>query len=105
MNLARSGNKYLTDMEPWKLFKSDPERTETIMYICLQITSALCVLSYPFIPFASKKLTDILQLKNLQWDSVSFDMLQSKSKIKKAEHLFPKVEDLQIDQQLKKLRG
>ena len=105
MNLARSGNKYLTDMEPWKLFKSDSERTATIIYICLQITSALGVLSHPFIPFSSNKLKDILQLKDIQWDDVSFGILQENSKIKKVEHLFPKVEDLQVSQQLKKLRS
>ncbi|MEE2954029.1 MAG: methionine--tRNA ligase [Bacteroidota bacterium] len=105
MNLARVGNKYLTDMEPWKLYNSNPKRTETIIYICLQITSALCVLSNPFMPFSSKKLKAILNLKQMKWHDVTFGILKSESQIQNIEHLFHKVEDLQINKQLKKLHS
>ena len=68
MNLARLGNKYLTENEPWKIFKTDPDRVKTVMNISLQITANLAVLSEPFLPFTSKKLYKMLNLKNKTWD-------------------------------------
>ena len=73
MNVARLGNKYLADEEPWKTFKTDKERTETVMYIALQIASALATLSEPFLPFTSEKLKKMLNLSeaNYSWEDIS----------------------------------
>ena len=68
MNLARVGNKYLADNEPWKLFKEDRQRTETIMNISLQITASLAILSEPFMPFTSDRLKKLLNIDNFSWD-------------------------------------
>ena len=68
MNLARLGNKYLADTEPWKLKKTDEKRTETIMNISMQISASLAVLSEPFMPFSSKKLKGLLNLDNVTWN-------------------------------------
>lgn len=110
MNLARLGNKYLADEEPWKQIKSDPERVKTIMYVALQIASALSVLSEPFLPFTSKKLKEILNLdqkNDLRWPSVVSDkaLLGSDHIINKASLLFSKIEDAEIQQQIDKLEA
>jgi len=111
MNLARLGNKYLADEEPWKVIKEDPERVQTIMYVALQIATALAVLSEPFLPFTSAKLKRILALDtsaiNLTWDNVSINenLLASGHQIGKAELLYRKVEDQEIQAQLDKLEA
>lgn len=111
MNLARLGNKYLADEEPWKVIKEDEERTQTIMYIALQIASALAILSEPFLPFTSKKLKSILCHAELVeasiWNSISEgqELLQASHKIGKAELLFSKIEDAEIQAQLDKLEA
>ncbi|MGK0494430.1 MAG: methionyl-tRNA synthetase [Maribacter sp.] len=112
MNLARLGNKYLADEEPWKVIKQDEERVKTIMYVALQIATALAVLSEPFLPFTSKKLKTILNVslsavEGLKWNDVSTKetLLQAGHTINKAELLFRKVEDQEIDAQLAKLEA
>ena len=107
MNLARLGNKYLADEEPWKQIKSDTDRVQTIMYVALQIAAGLAYLSEPFLPFTSEKLKGILQLKNADWNFVSEndELLAAGSKIEKGSLLFEKIEDAQIDAQLAKLEA
>ena len=111
MNLARLGNKYLADAEPWKVIKVDEARTKTIMYVALQIASALATLSEPFLPFTSTKLKGILnhsKLENLTtWNTLSSKetLLPSGHKIGKAELLFSKIEDDTIQFQLNKLEA
>ncbi len=106
MNLARLGNKYLADEEPWKVVKVEEERTKTIMYIALQVARALSVLAEPFLPFSSKKLKTILNITDeLSWNELSTVnvLLQPNHKIAKAELLFAKIDDAEIQKQLDKL--
>ncbi len=107
MNVARLGNKYLADEEPWKKIKTDEERTQTIMFVSLQIAAALAVLCEPFLPFTSSKLKNILVFKELNttWGEVSTKdvLLPSGHQIGKGELLFSKIEDEQVQQQLDKL--
>nr|WP_321414903.1 methionine--tRNA ligase [uncultured Allomuricauda sp.] len=113
MNLARLGNKYLADQEPWKLIKTDEERVKTIMYVALQIATGLAVLSEPFLPFTSEKLKGIVNLnskegeKSIEWDDVSSKetLLPAGHTINKSELLFRKIEDKEIQQQLEKLEA
>ena len=105
MNLARLGNKYLADTEPWKLKKTDEKRTETIMNIALQITASLSILSEPFLPFSSKKLKEMLNISDLNWEDASKNNLKGKSKINKASLLFSKIEDETIEIQILKLKS
>lgn len=108
MNVARLGNKYLADEEPWKTFKTDKERTQTVMYVALQIASALVTLTEPFLPFTSVKLKNMLSLKeNCSWEKlVSTDvLLPANHQIGKAELLFAKIEDTEIQHQLDKLEA
>ncbi|MGJ8591259.1 MAG: methionine--tRNA ligase [Aquaticitalea sp.] len=107
MNLARLGNKYLADEEPWKVFKVDEERTKTIMFVALQIASALATLSEPFLPFTSNKLKGILATNENSWNDISTKqtLLPAGHQIGKAELLFSKIEDETIQQQLDKLEA
>ncbi|MCG1035165.1 methionine--tRNA ligase [Polaribacter sargassicola] len=108
MNLARLGNKYLADEEPWKVIKVDAERVQTIMYVALQIATALAVVSEPFIPFTSTKLKAILNLDNtLSWEDITEKnvLVAENHQINKAELLFSKIEDKTIDIQLQKLEA
>ncbi len=106
MNLARLGNKYLTESEPWKIFKTDPDKVATILNISLQICSALGVLSGPFLPFTSEKLLKMLAMDNLPWDDAAkTDALKPGHIINKAELLFTKIEDEQIQFQVDKLNN
>jgi methionyl-tRNA synthetase len=111
MNVARLGNKYLADEEPWKTIKTDEERTKTIMYVALQIASALAVLSEPFLPFTSEKLKKILDLskagKSLQWRDIDTreTLIPAGHTIGKGELLFSKIEDEQIKAQIEKLQN
>ena len=108
MQLARIGNKYLADSEPWKLIKSNPERVKTIMNTALQIATGLSVLSEPILPFTASKLKNMLNLNvtNLKWQDVSSTvmLIPSKHLIRKAKLLFQKVEDEQIEYQRLKLK-
>lgn len=103
MNLARLGNKYLADTEPWKLVKTDPKKTETIMNIGIQITATLSIVSEPFLPFTSAKLKDALSIKNINWNDSGKEILEKNSKITLIRPLFKKIEDNEIKKQLKKL--
>ncbi|CAM4090635.1 methionine--tRNA ligase [Gillisia hiemivivida] len=111
MNLARLGNKYLADEEPWKVVKTDPERVKTVMFVALQISAALATLSEPFLPFTSEKLKTILNISPsegaLKWEEISAkdSLILAGHKIGKAELLFSKIEDEQIQQQLDKLEA
>ena len=108
INLARLGNKYLADQEPWKLIKTDPIRVETIMNIALQIAAALATVSEPFLPHSAKKLRTILNISNpTEWNDISTsdDLLVSGHIIGKQELLFAKVEDATIQAQLNKLEA
>jgi len=105
MNIARLGNKYLADMEPWKLVNDDPDRVSTIMKVALQITVNLAVAFYPFMPEKARVLKNMLNIKrNLTWkDLGSFTVLQEIERINKPELLFNKIEDSLITEQLNKL--
>ncbi len=104
MNLARLGNKYLTDMEPWKIFKTDPEKVNEILYVSLQIVANLSVLSEPFLPFSSGKLQKMLNISDLDWnDGGRSDLLTEGHQIGKPELLFERIEDSAIEAQVQKL--
>ncbi|MDB4752174.1 methionine--tRNA ligase [Winogradskyella sp.] len=109
MNLARLGNKYLADEEPWKTIKTDEARTKTVMYVALQIASALAVLCEPFLPFTSNKLKRILKSHTNNWSSISKEDILMPSghliQTGKPELLFSKIEDSEIQNQLDKLEA
>ena len=109
MNLARLGNKYLADEEPWKTIKTDEARTKTVMFVALQIATALSVLSEPFLPFTSTKLKGILNSNDLDWDDISTKeiLLPAEHKLQegKADLLFSQIEDDDIQKQLDKLEA
>jgi len=105
MDLARLGNKYLADTEPWKVIKTDPERVKTIMYIALQITAALSLLLQPFLPFSMEKLRKFIGFSETAWDVLErAELLQPGHRINQPDLLFEKIEDEAIDQQLEKLK-
>ncbi len=104
MNLARLGNRYLTEAEPWKVFKDNPERVKTILNVSLQICASLSVLSGPFLPFTARKLQDLLYLQDMKWEQAGLkDMLSPGHSIKKPVLLFEKIEDAQVQAQMDKL--
>jgi methionyl-tRNA synthetase len=104
MDLARLGNKYLADTEPWKVIQSDPGRVKTILNISLQITANLTLLLDPFLPFSMEKLRGFIRFDRTSWDLVgSVDLLKPGHNIGKAELLFEKIEDDRIQAQLDKL--
>ena len=104
MNLARIGNKYLADCEPWKTAKNDMERTATILHIALQITANLSIVCEPFLPFSAEKLRSFLQTEKLPWEQLGrFDLLAEGHSLGKAELLFEKIEDATIELQVQKL--
>ena len=108
MNMARLGNKYLADEEPWKLIKTDPERVKTVMYVALQIATALAVASEPFLPFTSEKLKRMLQLGAITWESLktnATELLKAGHRIGVAKLLFEKIEDAAIEKQLQRLEN
>ncbi|MBQ0112263.1 MAG: methionine--tRNA ligase [Bacteroidales bacterium] len=104
MNLARLGNKYLTENEPWKTFKTDVARTETVLNISLQICANLAVLSEPFVSFAAKKLQNMLNMSPMAWyEAGNVSLLETGKQINAPELLFEKIEDEMIQKQLDKL--
>ena len=108
MNMARLGNKYLADEEPWKLIKTDPERVKTVMYVALQIATALAVACEPFLPFTSEKLKRMLQLGAITWENLktnATELLKAGHRIGTAELLFEKIEDAAIEKQLQRLEN
>ena len=111
MKIARSGNKYLADQEPWKLIKSDPPRVKTIMFVALQISAIISIVSEPFMPNTSKKIKRILnhESHDILWDwdqliELKF-LIKSGIKINEPELLFSRIEDEQIENQLAKLKS
>ncbi len=106
MNVARLGNKYLADEEPWKIIKENPERVQTQMYVALQIAAALSALCEPFLPFTAAKLKSILNIENtISWNNVASDkaLLAPEHTIGQPELLFAKIEDEAIEKQLQRL--
>jgi methionyl-tRNA synthetase len=104
MNLARLGNKYLADKEPWKVIKTDPERVKTIMNVSLQITANLTILCEPFLPFSMNRLRGWLNISGVSWnDAGNTDFLKAGHMIGKPELLFDKIEDDAINRQIEKL--
>ena len=104
MNIARAGNKYLADTEPWKVWKTDPQRVATILNVSLQICATIAVACEPFLPFMSKKLSAMLGLGKLSWDMAGRDdLLEAGHQIGKAEILFEKIEDDAIQAQMDRL--
>jgi methionyl-tRNA synthetase len=104
MNLARIGNRYITECEPWKVWKTDPKRCETILNICLQLTANLAIAFEPFLPFSSKKLRDMLNLESFDWNELgSTDLLKAGHQLGEPALLFEKIEDDVIQKQLDKL--
>nr|WP_299993813.1 methionine--tRNA ligase [uncultured Marinifilum sp.] len=103
MNLARLGNKYLADTEPWKVVKTDEERVKTIMNICLQISANLSTLLEPFLPFSAVKLREFLNIERLEWENIGENVIEAGHQINKASLLFEKIEDATIQAQVDKL--
>ena len=104
MNLARLGNKYLTDQEPWKVIKTDPEKVKGILNVSLQIVANLSILSEPFLPFTAHKLQKMIGLDGLNWnDAGKTDLLKAASQLNKPELLFERIEDKTIEAQVQKL--
>lgn len=104
MNLARIGNKYLADTEPWKLAKTDLARTATVLHLALQITANLSIAFEPFLPFSSNKLREMLQIDSLQWSDLGkWDLLAAGHSLGKVSLLFEKIEDDAIQAQLERL--
>ena len=107
MNVARLGNKYLADEEPWKMIKENPARVQTQMYVALQIASALAILSEPFLPFTSTKLCNILHIEVNNWnlEFENWNLTKPGHQIGQAEILFAQIEDTEIQKQLDKLEA
>ena len=106
MNLARIGNRYITECEPWKVWKQDPKRCETILNICLQLTANLAIAFEPFLPFSSKKLREMLNMESFEWDQLgSTDLLSAGHQLGEPTLLFEKIEDDVIQKQLDKLEA
>ena len=111
MNLARLGNKYLADEEPWKAIKDNPERVKTQMYVAIQIAGALAILSEPFLPFTAQKLKNILNFEALKqkntWESIknNEEIINTNHHLNPSELLFEKIDDEIIQKQLKKLEN
>ena len=104
MNLARIGNKYITECEPWKVWKNDPKRVETILNISLQLVANLAIAFEPFLPFSSEKLRKMINMPNFEWTQLgSTDLLKAGDQLGEPELLFEKIEDEVIDKQLQKL--
>ena len=104
MNLARIGNKYITECEPWKVWKTDPKRVETILNISLQLVANLAIAFEPFLPFSSEKLRKMINMPNFEWSQLgSTDLLKAGTQLGEPELLFEKIEDEVIEKQLQKL--
>ncbi len=104
MNLARIGNKYITECEPWKVWKTDPKRVETILYISLQLVANLAIAFEPFLPFSSKRLRGMIGMDEFDWAQLGrTDLLKPGSQLNEPQLLFQKIEDEEIQKQLDKL--
>ena len=104
MNLARIGNKYLADCEPWKVIKTDPERVKTILHISLQLVANLAIAFEPFLPFSSEKLRKMLNMETFEWNQLgNTDLLKAGHQLGEPALLFDKIEDSAIDAQMQRL--
>ncbi len=104
MNLARIGNRYITECEPWKVWKTDPKRVKTILNISLQLVANLAIAFEPFLPFSSEKLRKMINMPNFEWTQLgSTDLLKAGTQLGEPELLFEKIEDEVIERQLQKL--
>ena len=104
MNLARIGNKYITECEPWKVWKTDPKRVETILNISLQLVANLAIAFEPFLPFSSEKLRKMINMPNFEWSQLgSTELLKAGDQLAEPELLFEKIDDETIEKQLQKL--
>lgn len=104
MNLARIGNKYIADCEPWKVIKTDPERVKTIIYISLQLTANLAIAFEPFLPFSSERLRQMLNMETFEWAQLgSTELLKEGHQLNTPSLLFEKIEDAAIEAQIQKL--
>ncbi len=104
MNIARLGNKYITDCEPWKVWKTDPKRVETILYVCLQVVANLAIAFEPFLPMSSKRLRDMIGMDSCEWDNLGrTDLIEAGRKLGTPSLLFEKIEDDAVEAQVQKL--
>ena len=104
IDVARLGNKYLTDTEPWKIFKENPERVNDIIYNSVQIVANISILCEPFIPFTSKKIRKLLNISDINWSNASSSIVNAGHEISGKAHIFSKIEDKAIEDQIKKLK-
>ncbi len=104
IDVARLGNKYLTDTEPWKIFKGNPDRVKDIIYNSIQIVANISILCEPFLPFTSKKIKGHLNVSDLIWNDIGFNILNPDHIISGKAHIFSKIEDQTIEDQIKKLK-
>ena len=104
IDVARLGNKYLTDTEPWKIFEENPERVKDIIYNSVQIVANISILCEPFIPFTSKKIRKLLNISDINWSNTSSSIVNAGHEISGKAHIFSKIEDKAIEDQIKKLK-
>jgi len=104
IDVARLGNKYLTDTEPWKIFKENPERVKDIIHNSVQIVANISILCEPFIPFTSKKIRKLLNISDINWSNTSSSIVNAGHEISGKAHIFSKIEDKAIEDQIKKLK-
>jgi methionyl-tRNA synthetase len=106
MNLARIGNRYITECEPWKVWKTAPVRCETILNVCLQLVANLSIAFGPFLPFSSNRLRSLINTNDLDWEQLgSIDLLPAGHQLNEPELLFEKIDDAQIDAQTARLEA
>ena len=104
IDVARLGNKYLTDTEPWKIFEENPERVKDIIHNSVQIVANISILCEPFIPFTSKKIRKLLNISDINWSNTSSSIVNAGHEISGKAHIFSKIEDKAIEDQIKKLK-
>ena len=104
IDVARLGNKYLTDTEPWKIFEENPERVKGIIHNSVQIVANISILCEPFIPFTSKKIKELLNINDINWGNASSSIVNAGHEISGKAHIFSKIEDKAIEDQIKKLK-
>lgn len=104
IDVARLGNKYLTDTEPWKIFEENPERVKGIIHNSVQIVANISILCEPFIPFTSKKIRKLLNISDIHWSNTSSSIVNAGHEISGKAHIFSKIEDKAIEDQIKKLK-
>ena len=104
IDVARLGNKYLTDTEPWKIFEENPERVKDIIHNSVQIVANISILCEPFIPFTSKKIKELLNISDIHWSNASSSIVNAGHEISGKAHIFSKIEDKAIEDQIKKLK-